>query len=98
MKPAKQTVGIAIVALLFSVGESRLSQAATAESSILESQRSPSSEVQRLTGETQTRSYQEREARHPEVADFRGGDSIGIYIGGSAGLLVVVLLVLLLLR
>lgn len=51
-----------------------------------------------MTTTTTTRAYAQREAQHPEAADFRGGDSLGIYIGGSAGLVIVVLLVLLLLR
>ncbi len=42
--------------------------------------------------------YARREAEHPQAAQFRGGDSFGVYIGGSAGLVIVVLLVLLLLR
>lgn len=45
-----------------------------------------------------TQGYREREAQNPQSASFRGGDGAGIYIGGSAGLLIVVLLVILLLR
>jgi hypothetical protein len=43
-------------------------------------------------------SYAEREAQQPQVADFEGGESYGIYIGGSAVAVVlfVVLLVVLL--
>ncbi len=41
--------------------------------------------------------YSKREARHPDAAQFRGGDGFGVYVGGSAGLVVVLLLVLLLL-
>ncbi len=48
--------------------------------------------------ETKTDDYARREVQHPETAEFRGGDSFGLYIGGSAGLVIVVLLVLLLLR
>ncbi len=48
--------------------------------------------------DAQTRSYREREARNPALADFRGGEGVGIYIGGSAGLLIVVLLLILVLR
>jgi hypothetical protein len=51
-----------------------------------------------MTSTTTTRAYAQREAQHPQSAAFRGGDSLGIYIGGSAGLVIVVLLVLLLLR
>jgi hypothetical protein len=43
-------------------------------------------------------SYAEREAQRPQTADFKGGESYGIYIGGSAVAVVlfVVLLVVLL--
>ena len=46
----------------------------------------------------QDQRYAEREKRDPSVADFRGGDSVGIYIGGSAGLIIVLLLILIILR
>jgi hypothetical protein len=43
-------------------------------------------------------SYAEREAQHPQTANFEGGEGYGIYIGGSAVAVVlfVVLLVVLL--
>jgi len=50
------------------------------------------------TSTNTSQAYAQRETLHPEAAEFRGGDSLGIYIGGSAGLVIVVLLVLLLLR
>jgi hypothetical protein len=42
--------------------------------------------------------YAAREARAPQAAKFKGGDSVGIYLGGStvAVILLVVLLVILL--
>jgi hypothetical protein len=46
----------------------------------------------------QDNDYAAREARAPQAAKFKGGDSVGIYLGGStvAVILLVVLLVILL--
>ena len=98
MRPVKRMIGIASLAVLLTVASSRASLATTTEVSAVELDRSSTVQVQRSSPSGQAQSYQEREARHPEAADFHGGDSVGIYIGGSAGLLVVVLLVILLLR
>ena len=48
--------------------------------------------------EAPTQSYAQREARNPSAGNFEGGESVGIYIGGSAVavVLAIVLLVVLL--
>lgn len=49
-------------------------------------------------GNFHKQSYAEREAQQPQTADFKGGEGVGVYIGGSAVavILFVVLLVVLL--
>lgn len=42
--------------------------------------------------------YAQREARHPEAAQFRGGDGFGIYISSGAAVVIVVVLLILFLR
>jgi hypothetical protein len=98
MKPANRMSGIAFLTLLLMLGGSRWTQAKATEVAGAEVETSTAIQGQPSFEQRPARSYQERETRYPEAANFRGGDSIGIYIGGSAGLLVVVLLVLLLLR
>jgi hypothetical protein len=97
MRPVKRIVGIASLTLLLTMGGARLSRATTAETSVAERGYRSAVQVPPSRDGEQTLSYQEREARHSEAADFRGGDA-GIYIGGSAGVLVVVLLIILILR
>lgn len=108
MKPSKRIACIAFVSLLLVMGGARLNSACAAAQDLRGESASMSapSTTERVvsterslasSSDERTKSYREREIQNPQAANFRGGDA-GIYIGGTAGLLIVVLLVVLLLR
>jgi hypothetical protein len=73
------------------------SPAAPAEQKGHESRPRPDASIP-VDGNFHKPSYAEREAQQPQTADFKGGESVSVYIGGSAVAIVlfVVLLVVLL--
>lgn len=97
MARAKRWMGASVLSILLLTPGVRPSQAASLDDATSAAKRVTALPPSLLSD--RDHSYAEREKRDSAIAHFRGGDSFGIYIGGSAaGLIIVLLIVLIVLR